>query len=215
MSTTSPTDDRTPDLTARKAELRTRLRAARSERMAALRASGEDLDARRAREGQALIEHLQPLLPARLDRVSLFYPTPSEPNVVPLLKHLHQRGAEVVMPVSSGGPQLDWAVWDPATGVQDSPGKGFGQEPPGPRLGADAVAAADLMLIPALAIGEDGARLGHGGGYYDRALATTTARVIAVVNATDIIPAGELPMGPTDRWIPAVLTPEGYRELHR
>lgn len=206
------------DLVERKGALRRQLRAARTERMAALKereSSGEDIAALREQEGRDLVRHLAPHLPRTLRRVSLYYPTPSEPNVVALIEHLHGLGAEVVLPVSSGGEELEWAVWDPASGVQASPGKGFGKEPQGKRLGTDALREADLLLIPALAIGLDGARLGHGGGYYDRALTTTKAPVVAVVSPEDVVPAGELPMEPTDVWIPAVLTREGYLRLPR
>ena len=40
----------------------------------------------------------------------------------------------------------------------------------GERLGADAVATADVVLVPGLAVSADGMRLGRGGGSYDRAL---------------------------------------------
>ncbi|WP_157410709.1 5-formyltetrahydrofolate cyclo-ligase [Actinoplanes rectilineatus] len=44
-------------------------------------------------------------------------------------------------------------------------------EPTGPRLGPDAIRSADLVLLPALAVGRNGIRMGRGGGSYDRVLA--------------------------------------------
>ena len=41
---------------------------------------------------------------------------------------------------------------------------------PTPRLGVDAVATADVVLVPGLAVSTSGDRLGQGGGCYDRAL---------------------------------------------
>ena len=43
-------------------------------------------------------------------------------------------------------------------------------EPDGERLGVDAIATADVVLVPGLAVAADGMRLGRGGGSYDRAL---------------------------------------------
>ena len=40
----------------------------------------------------------------------------------------------------------------------------------GERLGVDAVATADAVLVPGLAVSSRGERLGRGGGSYDRAL---------------------------------------------
>jgi 5-formyltetrahydrofolate cyclo-ligase len=55
------------------------------------------------------------------------------------------------------------------------PGAGFGfcsAEPPDPETVLEGAGDAVLFLIPALAFDEGGVRLGRGGGWYDRALAS-------------------------------------------
>ena len=50
-----------------------------------------------------------------------------------------------------------------------------------------AITSADLVIVPALAVGRDGTRLGRGGGSYDRAL----ARVGAAIQTVALLYAGE------------------------
>ena len=53
----------------------------------------------------------------------------------------------------------------------------------GPRLGAEAVATADAVLVPGLAVSPTGLRLGRGGGSYDRALRPGAGRHLHLLPA--------------------------------
>lgn len=78
----------------------------------------------------------------------------------------------------------------------------------GARLGLEGIAAAVLILVPALAVDLFGTRLGQGGGSYDRALARRhpDALVVAVVNDDE---SGDwsLPHEAHDVRVDAVITP--------
>ena len=67
-------------------------------------------------------------------------------------------------------------------------------------------ALADLILVPGLAFTKDGARLGRGGGYYDRLLANCPPRTrrIGVCFAAQIVPA--FPIEPHDQRVDRVIT---------
>ena len=85
-----------------------------------------------------------------------------EVPTLPLLDALVADGRRVLLPITLDDMQLDWAEY---TGAADLAPAAFGLlEPTGPRLGLDAIAAADVILAPALAIDRLGHRLGQGGG---------------------------------------------------
>jgi 5-formyltetrahydrofolate cyclo-ligase len=96
----------------------------------------------------------------------------SEPDTTELVDNLHAHGIRVLLPVLLQDADLDWAVYD----GRFSPGRFGLREPVGDRLGVDAIRAADVVLVPALAVSSIGYRLGRGGGSYDRALARLTVR---------------------------------------
>lgn len=85
------------------------------------------------------------------------------------------------------------------------------QEPDTEVLGPQALAQADLVIVPALAVDALGVRLGRGGGWYDRALAFRRdgVRVIAVCWPWET-PCDPLPREDHDVPVDGVLTPEGY-----
>ena len=98
----------------------------------------------------------------------------------------------------SDGPLVDGPLVDGPLGLR---------EPAGPRLGPDAVADADVVLVPALAVDHAGTRLGRGGGYYDRALARVPAGVpvVALLHDGELVDA--LPADPWDRPVTAAVLP--------
>lgn len=213
----------TETIAARKRELRRELRARRAHRYA-----GEEGAALRAEQAQRILVHAEPLI-AQVERaagaaaaagdgarplVAAFHPTPTEADVLPLVRRLVRAGARLVFPAAAG-TELDWILWDGRSPFADSPGRGFGREPAGRRLGPDALADATLVLTPAVAVDRSLTRIGHGAGYYDRALSTVPdrARVVAVVHPDELLPAGALPRGEHDVPIPEVLTADGLVSL--
>ena len=206
------------DHAAAKRTRRTEVRAARRERC-----GGTDGAARREEEGRAILAHASDLLAQVEERltsgpavVSLFHPMPTEPDTLPLARALRALGdVTVLFPAASGGDALDWIAWDGDEDFAASSGRGFGAEPTGERRGADALSVADLILAPALAVDRSGTRLGHGGGYYDRALPHRRpgTQVIAIVHPWELLDAGALPRDAHDVPVDGVLTAAGLVDL--
>ena len=88
-------------------------------------------------------------------------------------------------------------------GLMDSP------EPP--ESAEEAPEQIDLALIPCVAAGLDGARLGHGAGYYDRFLAGHETVTVCLCHA-DLLTEG-IPMGEFDRRMDYVITENGIKKI--
>ena len=76
-------------------------------------------------------------------------------------------------------------------------------EPAGPRLGLDAIATADVVLVPGLAVSATGLRLGRGGGCYDRALGRVPVGTFTCVLLNDEEVGRAVPVEPHDRPVTA------------
>src|SRR4051794_24479355 len=138
--------------------------------------------------------------------LAAFVPDATEPGAGRLPAAYTQLGARVLLPVvPADGRELGWAV---DTG-RLAPGRFGLLEPVGPRLGPTAIGAAEVVVVPAVAVSRSGVRLGRGGGYYDRALVHTRAdaRLVAVVFDDELV--DDLPAEPHDRRVTAVVTPSG------
>ncbi|MFB9378532.1 5-formyltetrahydrofolate cyclo-ligase [Kineococcus gynurae] len=179
-----------------KRRLRRDVRSARRERQAqAGRAEEVDRDLARVVLGSA------PVAGAR--RVACYTSLPGEPGTRTLLNELRRAGITVLLPVLLPDNDLDWEQRPAPTGA--SAGRG-----PGP-LGPHAIADVDLVIVPALSVDTTGARLGQGGGSYDRALARVPHRVpvMALVHDEELQDAAvsPLPVEVHDRRVQAVATP--------
>lgn len=101
---------------------------------------------------------------ATVTTVAAFISLPSEPSTLGLRAWLRTRGIRVLLPILEADNSLSWA----ADGGAFATGRLGLMTPTGPTT---ELALAELMIVPALAIGPHGERLGRGGGSYDRALA--------------------------------------------
>lgn len=182
----------------------------------AIRAERERMTPRlRARAAEGFAQVVGDLAQVRgASVVAAYVSRPAEPGTIPLLERLARRGTKVLLPVLGTGLQRDWAWFTTAEDLRvRAPGRP--PEPSGPTVGADAVAGAEAIIAPALAVDTAGARLGQGGGWYDRVLAHATPRtpVIAMVFVDEVYDAAErpLPHEPHDHRVDIIATPTRWQ----
>lgn len=184
-----------------KADLRRELRAARR-----LRDGGQAGD-----HSVALADNVCALPEVQAGRqVAAYVSMPTEPPTGVLLDRWREQGRVVLLPVLRTDFDLDWAL----DGGPHHPGLLPGvHEPQGQRFGPLAIASADVVVVPALAVDRGGRRLGQGGGSYDRALSRVGpgTLVVALVHPGELV-AGPLPSEPHDRPVDVVVT---AREVFR
>jgi 5-formyltetrahydrofolate cyclo-ligase len=152
-------------------------------------------------------------LAAGAARVAGYAPLPDEPGGSGLPDELASvlPPGGLLLPAMQPDRDLDWVTYDGALGNGET--LRVLREPPGPRLGLDAIGTAEIVFLPALAVDLTGARLGRGGGSYDRALTRVRpgVPVIALLYPGEVVPA--VPTQPHDRPVTAVLTPDGLTLL--
>lgn len=140
-----------------------------------------------------------------------YVPMSTEPGSLALLDALTAAGSRVLLPLADEPGALDWAEY---TDTEHLVAARHGVlEPTGPPLGPEAIAGAELVLLPALAVDHEGHRLGRGAGFYDRSLglASPWARLVAVVRADEVV--ARLPSEPHDIAVNWALTPAGLIRL--
>jgi 5-formyltetrahydrofolate cyclo-ligase len=145
-----------------KAALRTRARAAR-----ASLDHGERADA-----AIAAAQHFFNAVALQVsDVVAAYWRIRDELDCQPILVKLMDSNQKVVLPAVLGPDQpLDLRVWEQGASLYES---GFGTLAPSdlaPR------AEPDIVIIPLLGFDSHGTRLGYGGGYYDRTLASMSKK---------------------------------------
>ena len=185
-----------PGIAEEKAALRSRLLAARAGLSAAQRTEA----ARAIRDALLDRPELQ-----MAGTVAAYYSIGTEPDTRGLVYALWKRGSYVLLPRLRPDGDLDWASYEGPDSLVPGP-RGL-LEPAEPPRGVDAVARADAVLVPALAVDRAGNRLGRGGGSYDRALARVGLLVplIALVYDGEIV--DRVPAEPHDVKVRAAVSP--------
>jgi 5-formyltetrahydrofolate cyclo-ligase len=185
--------------TASKAALRKQLLAAR-------RSVADEV---RAAEARMLNEHLE-LVVSGGSTVCAYVPVGAEPGSMEMLNVLLRRAGRVLLPVARTTADdtplpLRWGEYRRGALTR---GRWGLLEPPEPWLPESALAEAELVFVPALAVDRRGVRLGRGAGFYDRSLSDRDpqARLIATVRDAEFV--DELPSEPHDVRMTHALTPE-------
>jgi 5-formyltetrahydrofolate cyclo-ligase len=127
----------------------------------------------RARHNVAITEALEKLLSARMI-IGFYWPIRGEYDARKLVAALIDRGARAAMPVvvQKGAP-LVFRDWHPGTHMEN----GFWNIPI-PAEGDPVIPT--TLLVPLVGFDGSGYRLGYGGGYYDRTLASLPAKPLAI-----------------------------------
>jgi 5-formyltetrahydrofolate cyclo-ligase len=184
------------ELRAAKAALRARLIAAR-----AARAESE-----RGEAGRLLRDAVLSLPETQMaGTIAAYLSIGTEPGTRGLVYALWKRGAYVLLPLLRPGGDLDWASYEGPDSVAAGP-RGLLEPTEAPR-GAAAIARADLVIVPALAVDKRGYRLGRGGGSYDRALARVGGSVPTIALLYDDELLDEIPAGRHDQPVRLVAQP--------
>ena len=142
-----------------------------------------------------------------------YMPIHSELSPLALLKSLAGLGCDLALPITpQAGQPLRFHRWEIDGLLNDGP---YGtKQPPADNDKCNP----DVILAPLLAFDVDGWRLGYGGGFYDRTVASLRRlgqRVKLIGIAYEEQKLDKLPVGPFDMPLNAVLSPAGIKEFER
>jgi len=142
--------------------------------------------------------------------VAAYWRIRDEMDCQPILVHLMDNQQPVCLPVVMGDDQpLELRLWEDGAPLYPA---GFGTLAPedlAPRV------EPDVVLMPLLGFDKHGTRLGYGGGYYDRTLASLSKkpRLVGLAFASQEI--DEIPRDDHDVPLDAVVTENGVRHFDR
>ncbi|MEI8296502.1 MAG: 5-formyltetrahydrofolate cyclo-ligase [Pseudomonadota bacterium] len=112
--------------------------------------------------------------------VGFCWPYQGEFDARTVVSELHRRGARAALPVVVGkGLPLEFREWWPGVGMVNG-----AYDVPIPD-GTPALTP-DVLLIPAVGVGNRGDRLGYGGGFFDRTLAALSPRPLTLALAFEL-----------------------------
>ena len=164
----------------------------------------------RQRSSEAVLAHIVGMGGRNRQPIGIYHPLGNEFDPLPLIEYLRAQLQQLALPVVANdtGPLVfrPWSVDDRlevgAFNILVPPDKGLSVVP-------------ELLIIPLLAFNDKGARLGYGGGYYDRTLASLRSNhaISAIGLAYDFQRVDELPVEAHDEPLDSILTPAGLKKF--
>lgn len=136
--------------------------------------------------------------------ILFFAPLPEEPDLWPLLNETLAGKKMVALPCFDADNQGYTPRHIQDIHVEILSGK-FGIREPAPTCVAIPLADLDLVLVPGVAFGLDGHRLGRGKGFYDRLLEDFTGNKIGIAFDEQIV--DKIPFEKNDVRMNLILTP--------
>jgi 5-formyltetrahydrofolate cyclo-ligase len=130
--------------------------------------------------------------------IALYRALPSECGTAALAAQLEALGRAICYPVVSANERT--LSFRKSAGVFVSGGLGI-EEPTGGTVSLEEI---DLIVVPAIAVDEQGGRMGRGRGHYDATLAVCRATSVALVFEAQLVK--RVPLGEHDRPVQAVCT---------
>lgn len=172
----------------------------------ALRAASPGREAR-DRESLMLCAHITAWEPYRRARVVGGYmPLSREANVVPVLQDALDRGKTLALPRCMAEGRLCFHRVESLDSLRRGAYGLLEPEEDAPVVGAEEI---NLLLVPLEGISSSGARLGKGGGYYDRLLASCPALTLGAALSWQW--TEDIPQEKWDRPLHACAGAEGIR----
>lgn len=162
----------------------------------------------RTQASEAISRHLAAFLAGRRlgpgTVLAGYWPIRGEPDLRPLLSELHHAGVCIALPVvETRAAPLVFRRWAPGTRML----RGHWNIPvPPPEAQA---LAPDIALAPCLGWDIGCYRLGWGGGYYDRTLATLSPRPVTIGIALGLARLGTIYPQPHDVPLDTIVTETG------
>ena len=135
------------------------------------------------------------------DLVLCFIPMRGEPDLSDVVDTARTRGIPTAFPRCEGGVM----TFHLANSPDDLSPDAYGIPSPHANLPVPVTSERTLCILPGLAAGKDGSRLGYGGGYYDRFLDTFRGITLFPIYEELLFPT--LPTAPTDKAVQIILTP--------
>ncbi|MFT4148472.1 MAG: 5-formyltetrahydrofolate cyclo-ligase [Micrococcaceae bacterium] len=138
--------------------------------------------------------------------IALYYSYGTEPDTHSLIQDLHNDGHTIFLPYRAG-KTLEWKTFTSQKELHQAEIPGFYEI--SESIASTPREAIDLFVVPALAVSNNGSRLGQGGGFYDRALENLDAKqkMVALVYPEEIIQ--DLPVEEHDIKVDYAITSAG------